>query len=82
MKQNNSVLCRNTTELATENHVDEMKVQLQARDQTIIKLERELKKKTEQYHNALNDMSHTGEMVNSVRSMFFLTIYLIKFRFG
>jgi len=59
---------RNNTELATENHVDELKVQIFARDETILKLEQELKKKTEQYHSALHEMSHTGEIVHSVRS--------------
>ena len=49
-------------------------MQLKARDQTITRLERELKKKTEQYHNALNEMSHTGEMVDSVRSMKYLNL--------
>ena len=48
--------------------MDELKVQIFARDQTISKLERELKKKTEQYHSALHEMSHTGEIVHSVRS--------------
>eukprot|EP00111_Clytia_hemisphaerica_P005741 TCONS_00016645-protein len=60
-------LPRNNTELATENHVDELKVQILARDETINKLERELKKKTEQYHGVLHEISHSGEMVDSVR---------------
>ena len=66
------ILYSNKTEYATENHVDELKVQIMARDKTIDKLERELKKKTEQYHGVLHDISHSGEMVDSVRCEIFL----------
>ena len=51
--------------------MDELKAQIMARDETINKLERELKRKTEQYHGVLHDISHSGEMVDSVRCKFY-----------
>ena len=69
----------NNTELATENHVDELKAQIMARDETINKLERELKRKTEQYHGVLHDISHSGEMVDSVRCKFIFWISFLRF---
>lgn len=59
---------RNNTELATENYVDELKFQLMARDQTITMLQKELQDKSDQYHSIFDEISHTGKMVDSVRS--------------
>ncbi|XP_057291270.1 227 kDa spindle- and centromere-associated protein-like [Hydractinia symbiolongicarpus] len=61
-------LPRKDTELLTDKHVDELKMQLIARDRTISMLEKELKEKTEQYHAIIDEVSHTGEVVDSVKS--------------
>ena len=48
--------------------MDELKAQLLARDKTISLLQKDLKEKTEQYHGIIDEVSHTGEMVDSVKS--------------
>lgn len=47
-----------------------------ARDQTIAMLQKELQNKTDECHDIANEISRKGQLVDSVKSKYFIKLFL------
>ena len=62
---------RGATSKQSEKDIQNMVSQLKTQDNTIVGLEKDLEHKSDQYKMILNSYSHEGEIVDSVKGIFF-----------